>query len=147
MAVAEADGGTPTGSAPQEGTTSVAGAGPSPDSEAFHRSENAAGRWLYADKPLEPGDPDALNFGAYADALALVMDWKETSTPLTIAINGPWGSGKTSLAKMTEARLPIGSDWDAPHVICWFDAWANDDAPHLTIFNSGSYWAWSPGAW
>ena len=59
------------------------------------------------------------------------MDWKDTSTPLTIAINGPWGSGKTSLAKMAEARLPIGSDWDAPHVICWFDAWANDDAPHL----------------
>jgi len=59
------------------------------------------------------------------------MDWKDTSTPLTIAINGPWGSGKTSLAKMAEARLPIGSDWDAPHVVCWFDAWANDDAPHL----------------
>jgi hypothetical protein len=112
-------------------TASAVGAALPPDSEAFDRSENAAGRWLYADKPLEHGDPDALNFGAYADALALVMDWKETSTPLTIAINGPWGSGKTSLAKMTEARLPIGSDWDAPHVICWFDAWANDDAPHL----------------
>jgi hypothetical protein len=69
--------------------------------------------------------------GAYADALALLMDWKDTNTPLTIAINGPWGSGKTSLAKMTEARLPIGSDWDASHVICWFDAWANDDAPNL----------------
>lgn len=95
------------------------------------------GRWLYSDKNLDPTDADspnpldALSLGAYADALALLMDWKETSTPLTIAINGPWGSGKTSLAKMAEARLPIGSDWDAPHVICWFDAWANDDAPHL----------------
>jgi hypothetical protein len=59
------------------------------------------------------------------------MDTADTNTPLTIAINGPWGSGKTSLAKMTEGRLAIGSDWDAPHVICWFDAWANDDAPHL----------------
>ena len=35
------------------------------------------------------------------------------------------------MAKMAEARLSIGSDWDAPHVVCWFDAWANDDAPHL----------------
>jgi hypothetical protein len=90
-----------------------------------------SGRWLYADKPLERGDGDPLGFSAYADALALLMDWKDTSTPLTIAINGPWGSGKTSLAKMAEARLPIGSDWDAPHVVCWFNAWANDDAPHL----------------
>ena len=79
------------------------------------------GRWLYSDKHLDPKDdanaPDSLSLGAYADALALLMDWKETSTPLTIALNGPWGSGKTSLAKMTEARLPIGSDWDEPHVI------------------------------
>jgi len=90
-----------------------------------------AKRWLYADKPVDRTDPDALSFGPYADALALLIDTEETNTPLTIAINGPWGSGKTSLAKMTEGRLAIGSDWDAPHVICWFDAWANDDAPHL----------------
>ena len=102
-----------------------------PSGDSPQPTEVPAGRWLYADKPLEPGDKDSLSFGAYADALALLMDWKDTSTPLTIAINGPWGSGKTSLAKMAEARLPIGSDWDAPHVICWFDAWANDDAPHL----------------
>jgi hypothetical protein len=88
-------------------------------------------KWLYADKPLVRGDTDALSFGAYADALALLMDWKATSTPLTIAINGPWGSGKTSLARMTEARLPFGSDWNVPHVICKFDAWAHDDAVHL----------------
>ncbi len=105
---------------------------PVPPSLDYQRQAGSlTGRWLYADKPLEPGDRDSLSFGAYADALALLMDWKDTSTPLTIAINGPWGSGKTSLAKMAEARLPIGSDWDAPHVICWFDAWANDDAPHL----------------
>jgi hypothetical protein len=109
---------------PDVGSAPLSGGSP-------EQAETPAGRWLYADKPLEPGDGDSLSFGAYADALALLMDWKETSTPLTIAINGPWGSGKTSLAKMAEARLPIGSDWDAPHVICWFDAWANDDAPHL----------------
>jgi KAP family P-loop domain len=120
-------GGQPPGSerlVPEESSAS------SP-SEGHQPAELPEGRWLYADKPLEPGDKDSLGFGAYADALALLMDWKDTSTPLTIAINGPWGSGKTSLAKMAEARLPIGSDWDAPHVVCWFDAWANDDAPHL----------------
>jgi tetratricopeptide (TPR) repeat protein len=95
---------------------------------------STAGQWLYADKPLQRSDEDAkdaLSLGAYADALSLVMDAEDTATPLTIAISGPWGSGKTSLAAMTEARLGLGSDWSSPHVICKFDAWANDDAPHL----------------
>jgi hypothetical protein len=127
MAVAQPDGDPPK----VVEATAVKVGSALPSSEASISAEPSTGRWLYADKPLEPGDEDPLGFGAYADALALLMDWKDTSTPLTIAINGPWGSGKTSLAKMAEARLPIGSDWDAPHVICWFDAWANDDAPNL----------------
>jgi hypothetical protein len=125
--------GTPPGGEQQNGPA------PAPETRTPPAGPGGAGpgvagparRWLYADKPVEPAEPDALSFGAYADALALLMDTEDTNTPLTIAINGPWGSGKTSLAKMTEGRLAIGSDWDAPHVVCWFDAWANDDAPHL----------------
>lgn len=132
MAVSKPDVDMPNASQPQDSRALAPGAGSAPSSpEGPQAAKPPAGRWLYADKALEQGDKDSLSFGAYADALALLMDWKDTSTPLTIAINGPWGSGKTSLAKMAEARLPIGSDWDAPHVICWFDAWANDDAPHL----------------
>src|SRR5262245_50940725 len=107
-------GGQPPGN---EGLASEASSASS-SSERRESAQLSRGRWLYADKPLEPGDEDPLGFGAYADALALLMDWKDTSTPLTIALNGPWGSGKTSLAKMAEARLPIGSDWDASHVVC-----------------------------
>jgi hypothetical protein len=132
MAVAKPHADIPDASQTQGSEIPATAAGSAPLSPATaQRAEHPTEPWLYADKPLEPGDKDPLGFGAYADALALLMDWKDTSTPLTIAINGPWGSGKTSLAKMAEARLPIGSDWDAPHVICWFDAWANDDAPHL----------------
>jgi hypothetical protein len=132
MAVADQATGVSQNGQRQDSKTSAAGAGSAPSGHPTPRpAEAATKRWLYADKPVEPIDPDALRFGAYADALALLMDTEDTNTPLTIAINGPWGSGKTSLAKMTEGRLAIGSDWDAPHVICWFDAWANDDAPHL----------------
>ena len=100
----------PRGDQPHDGTrTGTALSGPD-----ARWVEPAAGRWLYADKPVDPDDPDALSYGAYADALALLMDTEDTNTPLTIAISGPWGSGKTSLAKMTEGRLAIGSDWDAP---------------------------------
>jgi hypothetical protein len=43
------------------------------------------------------------------------------------------GAGKTSLAKILERRLV---QWpklrgDPPHVICWFNAWIHNDAPHL----------------
>jgi KAP family P-loop domain len=132
MAVANPHADIPDASQLQGSETPAITAGSAPPvPETAQQAERPTEPWLYADKPLEPGNQDALGFGAYADALALLMDWKDTSTPLTIAINGPWGSGKTSLAKMAEARLPIGSDWDAPHVICWFDAWANDDAPYL----------------
>ena len=97
-------------------------------------ARQATGEWLYADKPLsrhDAGALDTLGLGAYADALALLMDRRATDTPLTIAISGAWGSGKTSLAEMAAARLPFGSDWGAHHVVCRFDAWANDDAPYL----------------
>jgi KAP family P-loop domain len=127
--------------------------------DAVPPGRKTTGRWLYADKPLERRDPearDALRLGAYAAALALLMDQKSTDTPLTLAISGPWGSGKSSLAEMVKYRLRFGSDWNASHVVCEFDAWAHDDAPSLgTAFaaavaksvNSARYpWTrlWSP---
>jgi hypothetical protein len=88
---------------------------------------------ILADTPIDQDEQDLLGFGAYADALAELLDHPATSTPLTVAITGPWGSGKTSLAKMVEARL---RRWprergDPEHIICWFNAWLHDDAPNL----------------
>ena len=88
---------------------------------------------ILADTPIEHDEQDLLGFGAYADALAELLDHPATSTPLTVAITGPWGSGKTSLAKMVDARL---RRWprergDSEHIICWFNAWLHDDAPNL----------------
>jgi hypothetical protein len=86
-----------------------------------------------SDKPLADDAGDRLDFVAYADALAELLDHPDTDTPLTIAISAQWGAGKTSLAKMVERRLeqrPIERS-DPPHVTCWFNAWMHDDAPHL----------------
>ncbi len=88
---------------------------------------------LLADTPIAQDEQDRLGFTAYADALAGLLDDPATSTPLTVAITGPWGSGKTSLAKMVEGRL---LRWpkergEAPHIVCWFNAWLHDDAPNL----------------
>jgi hypothetical protein len=36
---------------------------------------------------------DHLGYGPYAEALALLIDWKCSKPPLTVAISGPWGAG------------------------------------------------------
>ncbi len=88
---------------------------------------------MLADAPLTDDQHDRLDFQAYADALAGLLDHPDTDTPLTIAINAPWGAGKTSLTNMVTQRLverPLERG-DRSHIICWFNAWLHDDAPHL----------------
>jgi KAP family P-loop domain len=88
---------------------------------------------MLADSPLTTDSNDQLDFAAYADALAELLENEKTDTPLTIAISASWGAGKTSLANMVTTRLvdrPIERG-DRPHIVCWFNAWLHDDAPHL----------------
>jgi hypothetical protein len=88
---------------------------------------------MLADVPLSGDSGDRLGFAAYADALAGLLDHPDTDTPLTVSISAAWGSGKTSLANMITRRLverPLQRG-DRPHIICWFNAWLHDDAPHL----------------
>jgi KAP family P-loop domain len=86
---------------------------------------------MLADLPI--GDPrlDLLGTKLYAEALAFVIDHRMTSTPLTIAINAPWGAGKTSVARLTENRLKTYLLRSRLPITCWFNAWHHDDAPHI----------------
>jgi hypothetical protein len=88
---------------------------------------------MLADRPLDEEDEDKLDFAVYAQALAELIDHPGTDTPLTIAISAPWGAGKTSLARLVQRRLETWrQQWgQPPHVVCWFNAWAHDDATHL----------------
>jgi hypothetical protein len=90
---------------------------------------------IWADRPVAETSEDSFGFVQYADAFALLVNDRDTSTPLTVAISGPWGAGKTSLARLLEARLQVEQywrlDWSSPPVTCWFNAWAHSDAPYL----------------
>jgi hypothetical protein len=102
----------------------VAGASPSDEGPSLH---------ALSDAPLDDDRADALAFGAYADALAGLIDNPETGTPLTLAINAPWGAGKSTLGQMLRRRLeakPAPGD-SRPHIVCSFNAWMHDDAPSL----------------
>lgn len=86
---------------------------------------------MLSDTPLVHDRGDFFGYGAYADALTELIDSEATDTPLTVAISGPWGAGKTSLALMIGRRLDERSNVERPHVVCNFNAWIHDDAPHL----------------
>ncbi len=64
-------------------------------------------------------DKDALNMEAYA--LALKEFIANAEAPLTIALQGEWGSGKTSLMKALEKRLV--KDPGAPYLGVWVNTW------------------------
>jgi HAMP domain-containing protein len=91
--------------------------------------------WVLSDRPLEDHfrDQDRFQFGDYASSLAAVLDHPKTETPFTMAIHAPWGAGKTTLANMIAEQLkqrPLDRG-QAPHIICWFNAWMHDDATNL----------------
>lgn len=89
---------------------------------------------LLSDTPLDDPELDFFGFRAFAESLAYLIDDERTDTPLTVAISAPWGGGKTSVALMVDRLLREWTDQrlgERPNVICWFNAWTHDDAPHL----------------
>ena len=61
-----------------------------------------------ADLPWQTNDPDALGLDKFANALTSFSLGCET--PMTIAIQGEWGSGKTSLMNMVYDKLQCPDD-------------------------------------
>ena len=73
---------------------------------------------LTADRPLEPGDVDVIGLGRIAKALSRFLRNENTLPPLTAAVVGKWGTGKSSLMNLLKKDLEaIGF---SP---VWFNAW------------------------
>jgi hypothetical protein len=79
-----------------------------------------------SDRPLEPGDPDPLHLGSLARGLSRYLRHEKTRPPLTLAITGPWGCGKSSLMNLLKCDCerfglrPV-----------WFNAWHYQQEDHL----------------
>lgn len=113
---------------------SYAMAATGPEPQPTRRDAAASTLRALSDSPLEDHDADGLAFAPYADALAGLLDHPDTGTPLTLAINAPWGAGKSTLGNLIRRRLvakPAPGD-SRPHITCWFNAWMHDDAPSLS---------------
>ena len=70
------------------------------------------------DQPAK-AEEDRLNMKAYADALTAFIS--NAQSPLTIALQGEWGSGKTSL--MNALKSSLVDKEGAPYLGVWINTW------------------------
>lgn len=79
------------------------------------------------DTPIASKDSDQLNVSLYIDALKEFL--AEADTPLTVAIQGEWGSGKTSFMNQLSEELcnntilNDGNFKESPYFGIWVHAW------------------------
>ena len=95
---------------------------------------------MVPDRPVRSAAQDRFDFGVYAGVFANFFLHRCTATPMVVALSGPWGSGKTSLAHLIEHRLHSKKNWgfwaDEP-LTCWFNAWHHADAEKVGVALAG----------
>ncbi len=79
-----------------------------------------------SDAPLKEGERDAADLSALASGLSYFILNRDTMAPLCLAINGEWGSGKSSLMGLVKARLEARG-WRS----VWFNAWHHQKEEHM----------------
>ena len=91
------------------------------------KDDNSNSPKIYSDVPLDGATN--FNFDIYSDVISNIVSSPQNRTPLSIAINGKWGSGKTSLMKTIRQKLDSKSknENERQVITIWFDAWKYSD--------------------
>ena len=78
--------------------------------------KDASGGLGLRDMPISGAEDESLGLKDYADVLSRFV--RECDTPITVALQGDWGSGKTSLMNLIKEQL------DSPDfATVWFNTW------------------------
>ena len=106
------------------------------------------------DAPLRNTNTADFHFDQFAITLARLIAAKETRTPLTLGVSGPWGSGKTTLLRCVQQmldRTAVLTDDSQPALLdfvnadenpqqkyrlcrtVWFNAWKYADEDELLV--------------
>ncbi|MCO6455995.1 MAG: hypothetical protein J5I93_11915 [Pirellulaceae bacterium] len=94
--------------------------------EAREQTEATIADRFASDRPLRTGDRDYLGFQSLALALSRFLRNENTVPPVTIAITGDWGTGKSSLMNLVQADLVRHSFRPV-----WFNAWHHQKEEQL----------------
>jgi len=76
---------------------------------------------------------DLLGFTPYVEAIAEFLTNEETQPPLTLSVEGGWGSGKSSFMKQLQEeikQLQRQKNQPEPKMV-WFNAWRHDKVEAL----------------
>jgi hypothetical protein len=103
-------------------TCSVVVAIPPPPAPA----ELSVADWTVTDAPLKPGDVDSLGFTPMALGLSRFIRNPKTQPPVTIAIEGEWGEGKSSVMSLLRGDLEKSRFRPV-----WFNAWHHQSEEQL----------------
>ncbi|MCP4870749.1 MAG: AAA family ATPase [Proteobacteria bacterium] len=79
--------------------------------------------------PIFDSEDDLRGFDVFAATIAELIDDPAVGRTV-IAVNGPSGSGKSSLGHLIETKLKALVSGDRP--VVWFDAWMHDEADNLS---------------
>lgn len=82
--------------------------------------------YAVSDRPLTSKDFDALNFGPLAEGIANYLRNENTTGPLTLAVTGAWGSGKSSIMGLLKEKLEARGFRPV-----WFNAWHHQQEEQL----------------
>lgn len=90
------------------------------------KTETSIADLFVSDRPIEGALGDVLNFRPIAQALSKFLRNENTSPPLTFAVTGPWGTGKSSLMNMVREDLEKNG-----FRTVWFNAWHHQKENNL----------------
>lgn len=94
--------------------------------EAEAAPEESVADSLASDRPITSPEHDTLGLGRLARGISRFVRNVETEPPLTLAVTGPWGSGKSSLLNLVCEDLR-----DRGFRPVWFNAWHHQKEEHL----------------
>jgi hypothetical protein len=89
-------------------------------------TEFSVADWTVTDAPLKPGDVDSLGFTPMALGLSRFIRNPKTQPPVTIAIEGEWGEGKSSVMALLRGDLEKSRFRPV-----WFNAWHHQSEEQL----------------
>ena len=79
-----------------------------------------------SDSAIDKPEDDIIGTSRLAKGLSLFLCHKKTQPPLTIAITGTWGSGKSSVMGMLRNYMK-----KARYLPVWFNVWHHQDEEHF----------------